>query len=219
MFGRRGKRGRHHAGRDNAPAKAVDAGEQGYQDQAELEPASGPYDAADAPSDGLSRLDLGSVQVPVPDGAQLQVEMEPSGSVRAVHLVTPVGQLTISAYAAPRSGGLWKEISEELGEKLRSDGARVVREAGEWSEELVASANDVALRFVGVDGERWMLRGVVAGPREHAHIAGELLRNVVRETIVVRGPNPMPVSTALPVELPPAIAQHIQQQQAQGGQG
>lgn len=214
MFGRRGKRGRHHVSKDSGRLGVPDY-------EAVDEPADegtgtvGPFDEADAPQDGLSRLDLGSVRVPVPEGAQLQVEVDPTGPVRAVHLVTPIGQLTVSAYAAPRSGGLWADISEELTTQLRADGARVIKESGEWGVELAATANNVVLRFIGVDGPRWMLRGVVAGPGEHNVMASELLRNVVRGTVVVRGTSPQPVRTPLPVELPPAIAQHIQAQ-AQG---
>jgi hypothetical protein len=212
MFGKRGKRGRHHVSKDSGRLgvpnyDVVDESE----DEGPL--TNGPFDEEDAPQDGLSRLDLGSVRVPVPDGAQLQVEVDPSGPVRAVHLVTPIGQVTVSAYAAPRGGGLWPEICEELVTQLRADGARVIKESGEWGTELAATANNVVLRFIGVDGPRWMLRGVVAGPGEHNVIASELLRNVVRGTVVVRGTGPQPVRTPLPVELPPAIAQHIQAQQ------
>ncbi|GGM55006.1 hypothetical protein GCM10012275_27610 [Longimycelium tulufanense] len=174
---------------------------------------AGPFDSEEAPADELARLDLGSVRVPVPDGAQLQVEVDPAGPVRAVHVVTPIGRLTVNAYAAPRSGGLWREVSKELIEQLRSDGARVIRERGEWGEELVASSPEVALRFVGVDGPRWLLRAVAAGPAQHAAELAELLRDTVRDTVVVRGKEPLPVRTPLPVELPEAIAQHIRQAQ------
>ena len=193
-----------------------------YDDEPEWENASGdladladagggPYDVDDAPEDGVQRLDLGSVRLPVPDGGQLQVEMDPSGGVRAVHVVTPVGQLTVNAYAAPRSGGLWTEIVGELGEQLRGDGATVRSTAGEWGLELVAALGEMTLRFVGVDGPRWMLRGVVAGPPEAADTSAAALYGLVRGTVVVRGPQPMPVRTPLVVELPPAIAQHIAQ--------
>ncbi|MEV6611379.1 DUF3710 domain-containing protein [Kutzneria sp. NPDC051319] len=212
MFGKRGKRGRHHVSKDSGRLGVpdYDAVDESVD---ENESTAGPFDEHDAPQDGLSRLDLGSVRVPVPDGAQLQVEVDPSGPVRAVHLVTPIGQITVSAYAAPRGGGLWPEICEELVTQLRGDGARVIKEAGEWGTELAATANNVVLRFIGVDGPRWMLRGVVAGPGEHNVVASDLLRTVVRGTVVVRGVEPQPVRTPLPVELPPAIAQHIQAQQ------
>jgi uncharacterized protein DUF3710 len=174
---------------------------------------AGPHDEADAPDDGLNRLDLGSVRLPVPDGAQLQVEMDANRAVRAVHVVTPVGQLTVNAYAAPRSGGLWREVCGELAEQLRGDGAKVRSSAGEWGQELVAALGEVSLRFVGVDGPRWMLRGVVAGPPELADQSQHALYDLVRGAVVVRGTQPMPVRTPLPIELPPSIAQHIDAQQ------
>ncbi|GAA2967592.1 DUF3710 domain-containing protein [Actinokineospora diospyrosa] len=173
----------------------------------------GPYDEADAADDDFPRLDLGSVRIPVPDGAQLQVEMDPSGSVRAVHVLTPVGQITLNAYAAPRSGGLWREVCGELAEQLRGDGASVRSHAGDWGQELSASLGEMTLRFVGVDGPRWMLRGVVAGPPELADTSAAALRELVRNTVVVRGQQPMPVRTPLQIDLPKAIAEHIASQQ------
>lgn len=177
-------------------------------------PGTGPFDVAEAPPDEVFRLDLGCVRVPVPDGAQLQVEMEPEeGGVRAVHLLTPDGQFTLNAYAAPRSGNLWPEVAGELAEQLRSDGAAVGRADGEWGEELTGTVNDVALRFIGVDGPRWLLRGVVAGPLDHAEESARALSEMVRDTIVVRGDSPMPVRTPLPMELPDEIAEQVQQAQ------
>ena len=189
------------------------------EDEAEAPPpvvTDGPFDISDVPEDQVPRIDLGSVRVPVPDGSQVQVEMDPAaGGVRAVHVVTPVGQVTVSAYAAPRSGGLWQEVGEELAEQLRADGAKVSAGEGEWGFELSALLGDVALRFVGVDGPRWMLRGVIAGPQSEAAQAPAVLREIVRNTIVVRGDSPMPVRTPLPITLPDAVAEHIAQQQGQ----
>lgn len=171
----------------------------------------GPYDIDDAPDDSVARIDLGSVQVPVPEGAQVQVEMDQeTQNVRAVHVVTGHGQATISAYAAPRSSGkLWPEVSNELAEQLRSDGATVRRLRGVWGIELSVRMGDTSLFFVGVDGPRWMLRGVMAGPQEAAEGGPEMLRALVRGTIVNRGEGPMPVRNPLPITLPPAIADHI----------
>jgi hypothetical protein len=175
---------------------------------------TGPFDLAEAPDDEVPRIDLGCVRVPVPDGAQLQVEMDPEDNgVRAVHLLTSAGQFTMNAYAAPRSGGLWPEVASELADQLRSDGATVERVDGEWGEELVGAVNDVALRFIGVDGPRWLLRGVVAGPRDSAEDSARELTEIVRDTVVVRGDSPMPVRTPLPMELPAEIAEQVQQAQ------
>ncbi|MCP3804503.1 DUF3710 domain-containing protein [Allokutzneria sp. A3M-2-11 16] len=208
MFGRRRRERKQAEEQARVDAQAAEeVGEDG---------PDGPFDEADAPQDEISRLDLGSVRVPVPDGSQLQVEVgQDDGELRAVHVVTPVGRLTVSAYAAPRTGDMWREIAKELTDQLRGEGHRVVKERGVWGDEVSAeiSNEDVALRFVGVNGPRWMLRGVTAGPRESAEDAADMLREILRLTVVVRGQSPMPVRTPLPVELPEAIAQHLQAQQ------
>lgn len=217
---RRNKHGRHHAEDDAGESQWFDPEAEGEDedgfDSASGAPEGGPFDASEMPDDRRPRLDLGSIRIPVPDGAQVQVEMVPEAAgVRAVHLLTPLGQVTINAYAAPRSGGLWEEVRGELAEQLHTDGAKVGSAPGEWGEELTGVINDVALRFIGVDGPRWMLRGVIAGPRGVAGQSERLLRDIVRGTVVVRGTDPMPVRTPLPLVLPPEIANQIEQVQAQ----
>jgi Protein of unknown function (DUF3710) len=175
------------------------------------QPRLGPYDVAEAPDDGRIRLDLGSVRLPLPQGAQLQVEVDKSGPVRAVHLMTGLGQFTVTAFAAPRSGGLWREVCRELVARLRAEGARVGRVAGEWGEEIEAVTAQGVLRFLAVDGPRWMLRGVAAGPAEHTDARTALLREVVREAVVVRGPEPLPVRSPLPLQLPGPLAEQLKQ--------
>jgi hypothetical protein len=214
LFGRRKR-----AEREEAEEYEAEYDEHGEAEDPEFEgdlfEYAGPHDVDEAPDDGVNRLDLGSIRLPVPEGAQLQVEMDQNKAVRAVHVVMPVGQLTVNAYAAPKSGGLWREVSTELAEQLRGDGATVRSAKGEWGLELLAALGEVSLRFIGVDGPRWMLRGVVAGPPEVAEQSAIALYDLVRGTVVVRGTQPMPVRTPLPVELPPAIAQHIEAQQQQ----
>lgn len=202
--------GRRRAGK--AAEESEDELHAGGPDPAEEQ---GPFDAGDAPEDGVERLDLGSVRVPVPEGGQLQVEVDPSGPVRAVHMVTGAGRLTVSAFAAPRSGGLWSDVREELADQLRKDGAQVHTEGGDWGAELVADSPKAALRFVGVDGPRWLLRGVAAGPSDNAAACTDLLYQVIDKTVVVRGEDPMPVRTPLPIELPDEIMRHIQNVQEQ----
>ncbi|MEV6877333.1 DUF3710 domain-containing protein [Amycolatopsis sp. NPDC051128] len=220
IFGRKRRTEGGSAGRHAAPeaADTIEDGEYDEYDDSELSDVSdGPYDVTDFEDDGVPRIDLGSVKVPVPDGSQVQVEMDPeTGGVRAVHVVTEQGQITVSAYAAPRSGGLWREVSAELAEQLRADGAKVNLGRGKWGLEISAIVGDVALRFVGVDRPRWMLRGVIAGPQSEAAGAVDVLREIVRRTIVDRGDAPMPVRTPLTITLPDAVAEHIAAQQEQG---
>ena len=113
----------------------------------------------------LARLDLGSVLIPMPEAGQLQVELTETGVPSAVWVVTPNGRFTIAAYAAPKTGGLWREVAGELAESLRNDSAQVSIKDGPWGREVVGTATGV-VRFIGVDGYRWMIRCVINGAHE-----------------------------------------------------
>src|ERR1700682_1665958 len=116
----------------------------------------GPFDIDDFDDPkqaGVGRLNLGSVLIPVPETGQLQVELTETGVPSAVWVITPNGRFTIAAYAAPKTGGLWREVAGELAESLRKDGATVSIQDGRWGREVVGTATGV-VRFIGVDGYR-----------------------------------------------------------------
>ena len=71
------------------------------------------------------------------------------------------------------------------------------------------------MRFIGVDGYRWMIRCVVNGPQENADALAKEARNALADTVVRRGETPLPVRTPLPVELPEPMANQLQAAAAQ----
>lgn len=233
MFGRRKKK---EAAADVA-STPVDQGAEVDAESEQDAPVGavdgGPYDItelAEGEQPAATRLDLGSVYLPMPDGAQLQVEMSPEGAPQNVHLVTQHGRITVSAYTAPKSPGQWREVASELAESLRADNAEVGIESGPWGREVAASTPNADLRFIGVDGPRWMVRCVVAGPAGAIAADAPLVaiaRAVLLDTVVDRGSDPHPVRTPLPVVLPQALVEQLRaahqqqmaaQQQAQSGQ-
>ena len=228
MFGRRRKdRGSNVETTDAASAGDLGAydgpSDEDYDEYATGSAAdSGPYDIDEVDEETVtdSRLDLGSVLVPLPAGGQIQVEMAPNGTPQNVHLVTQFGRITVSAYAAPKSPGQWREVAAELAETLRNDNAEVSIESGPWGRELHGRTPNADLRFIGVDGFRWMIRCVVAAPSGNAGADSELVRiarSVISGTVVRRGSEPHPVRTPLPVVLPEALTRQLvaaQQQQA-----
>jgi hypothetical protein len=65
------------------------------------------------------------------------------------------------------------------------------------------------VRFIGVDGYRWMIRCVVNGPEENADALADEARDALADTVVRRGDTPLPVRTPLPVELPEPMANQL----------
>ncbi len=186
------------------------ADEQVAGDPEELE---GPFDIDDFDDPAvaeLARLDLGSVLIPMPEAGQLQVELTETGVPSAVWVVTPNGRFTIAAYAAPKTGGLWREVAGELADSLRKDSAQVSIKDGPWGREVVGTASGV-VRFIGVDGYRWMIRCVINGPHETIDVLAQEARAALADTVVRRGDTPLPVRTPLAVQLPEPMAQQLQE--------
>jgi hypothetical protein len=183
----------------------------------------GPFDIDDfddpsAATEG--RLDLGSVLIPLPDAGQVQVELTQQGVPSAVWVVTPNGRFTIAAYAAPKSASLWREVAAELADSLRKDVTQVQMQDGPWGREVVggpppgqgqAGEGQQAgvVRFIGVDGYRWMIRCVVNGAAESIGALADEARNALSDTVVRRGETPLPVRTPLPVQLPEPMANQL----------
>ncbi|MBY6366328.1 DUF3710 domain-containing protein [Rhodococcoides corynebacterioides] len=234
MFGRK-KRDTTETAEAEARSSALDAeadedlGADGADDSVDVadgtaDPDSGPWSIEDREGEreeiAQGRLDLGSVLLPLPAGGQLQVEMTQQGTPQAVHIVTQHGRITVAAFAAPKSPGQWREVATELADTLRRDNASVSVESGPFGREVVGLTAGGELRFIGVDGYRWMIRGVATGPAGSVGADSPLVqqaRAVVAGTIVDRGSDPHPVRTPLPVTLPQALAQQLaaaQQQQA-----
>jgi hypothetical protein len=162
----------------------------------------------------MARLDLGSVLIPMPEAGQVQVELTEMGVPSAVWVVTPNGRFTIAAYAAPKTAGLWREVATELADSLRKDVAKVTIEDGPWGREVVGFAADQGqgagvVRFIGVDGYRWMIRCVVNGPQENVAALADEARKALADTVVRRGETPLPVRTPLPVQLPEPMAAQL----------
>ncbi len=187
-----------------------------FEDEEDVQPdptaePTGPFDARDvADQDGY--LDLGALKLPVHDGMNLQIEVsENSNQVIAVTVVIGQSSIQLQPFAAPKSGGLWSEISEQLIGSLQSQDADVAKRDGRWGEELLArvpasmpdgSPGWRVARFIGVDGRRWFLRAVVAGQAAMETAETSTIEDYLARVIVDRGDSPMPPRDLLPLKAP-----------------
>ncbi|OBK16242.1 hypothetical protein A5636_03885 [Mycobacterium asiaticum] len=198
---------------DDTSASGAESAVESTADDATDDEIEGPFDIEDFddPADAaMARLDLGSVLIPMPSAGQVQVELTETGVPSAVWVVTPNGRFTIAAYAAPKTAGLWREVASELADSLRKDSAKVSIKDGPWGREVVGTASGV-VRFIGVDGYRWMIRCVVNGPHETIDALTDEAREALADTVVRRGDTPLPVRTPLAVQLPEPMVQQLRE--------
>ena len=173
--------------------------------------ASGPFDVSEISSrDGY--VDLGALLVAPSEGLQLRLEVEEATQrVVAVTMDLNGSSLQLQAFAAPKSEGLWDEIREQIGQSVGSQGGQVEEVQGGFGPELIAklpagaadgSQGYRVARFIGVDGPRWFLRGVLGGAAAMDREAAAQLEGLFRQIVVIRGDSPMPPRDLLQLRLP-----------------
>lgn len=175
----------------------------------------GPLDESEA-NPVRPYVDLGGVKILPREGLHLRLEVEEeSQRVVAVGLDYANSTLQVQPFAAPRSTGLWHEIREQITDQIQRQGGRVTERDGAFGPELVAEIPVAAeggavetrvARFVGVDGPRWFLRGVIAGDAAVQPEAAALVEDLFRSIVVVRGSVPMPPRDLIPLRMPAAPA-------------
>jgi hypothetical protein len=223
----RGSGGRHHKAEDSRRSGRHSAGSRpDPADQTDLdevdEPTDvvGPYDVSEAP-DGVELLDLGSLKIPAVEGVEIRVQAGEDGTVQQVVLVHGDSALQLGVFAAPRTEGIWDETRAEIKSSLSDDGVTAEEVDGEYGTELRARVRTpegvTDLRFVGIDGPRWMVRGVYQGKAAVDPVAAEPLVGCLRGVVVERGKEAMPAREALPLRLPREVAEQAQAQQSGEG--
>lgn len=190
-------------------------GDEGGLVQAKSAPAdratNGPLDESEANA-VRPYVDLGGVKILPREGLHLRLEVE-EGSQRvvAVGLDYAGSTLQVQPFAAPRSSGLWHEIRDQIADQIAKQGGTTTLSVGPFGPELLADIPAGApgqpgsrrlARFIGVDGPRWFLRGVIAGEGALDPVAGGQVEELFRSVVVVRGTTPMPPRDLIPLQMP-----------------
>lgn len=193
----------------SAAAESEDTAGKGSQDTGRR--ANGPFDVSEV-SSGDGYVDLGALLIAPSEGLQLRLEVEEATQrVVAVTMDLNGSSLQLQAFAAPKTEGLWDEIREQIGQSVGSQGGQVEEVQGAFGTELVAklpagapdgSQGYRVARFIGVDGPRWFLRGVLGGEAAMEREAAAPLEDLFRRIVVIRGDSPMPPRDLLQLRLP-----------------
>lgn len=194
---------------DPEPGRAVDGG---------------PWDIADDYPQ-VERIDCGSLLIGVRDGFDVQINVaEEQGAWVAV--VSGESGIQLQAFAAPRSSGLWDEVRQEIAANIAESAGSCQELSGPFGVELHAQvpvgegegedADQLhPVAFLGVDGPRWFLRGVISGPAATDAAQRAPFDDVFGDVVVVRGDYPAPQRQQLEIRLPEEVQQALQDQLAE----
>jgi hypothetical protein len=171
---------------------------------------AGPLDESEANA-VRPYVDLGGVKILPRPELQLRLEVE-EGSKRvvAVGLDYAGSTLQVQPFAAPRNTGLWHEIRQQIVDQIQKQGGTTQVVVGNFGPEVLAEIPVAAgqpggtrrARFIGVDGPRWFLRGVIAGEGASNPDAAAKVEDLFRSIVVVRGTTPMPPRDLIPLHMP-----------------
>lgn len=180
---------------------------------------NGPFDVNEA-NPAKRYVDLGAIRIPARDGLGLRLEVEEkSKRLVAVALDYKGSTMQVQAFAAPRSSGLWHPIRQQLAEQVEKQGGSATEIDADLGTVLDTqlpvmvggkrSSQRRSARFIGVDGPRWFLRGVLTGEALRDEQARDDMEALFRSIVVVRGDEAMPPRELLPLVVPKAMAEHM----------
>ncbi|NEG95801.1 DUF3710 domain-containing protein [Bifidobacterium sp. SMB2] len=197
---------------DTAAAGGFGDGERGVD--------HGPWDVDDENiPDYDDYLDIGSLYLPFLQGIELRLKgARQTGTVMGATITLGNSSLEMEAFAAPKSYGLWDDVRADL--LAANEGSREVE--GVFGTELIlpVKVKDKTLdtRIVGIDGPRWMLRGIFTGPAAQPDGDDEektTLDKYFSDLVVDRGEEPLAPRDMIPMHAPVGPAERAKQAEAE----
>lgn len=175
------------------------------------ERSRGPWDVSEVPERG-KRVDLGHLWLPGREGMELRMEVEKTSRLVTAAAVSLHGSaLQLQVFAAPRTEGIWDEIRAEIAGSVTKQGGSAEDVVGPFGRELLARVpvrtpegrtGHRPARFIGHDGPRWFLRGVLTGRAAADEEAARELEDLFADVVVVRGQEARPPRDLLPLTIP-----------------
>ena len=171
----------------------------------------GPWDVNDEDViDYDAHLDLGAYYLPFLQGIGLRIKANrATNQILGATITYGTSGLEIEAFAAPKTMGLWDDVRADLLE----GNAAATEQPGVFGTELtlpvtVKGGKTLRTRIVGVDGPRWMLRGIFSGkaavlPDDPETLA---LNRFFADIVVDRGADPLAPRDLIPMHPPVAPA-------------
>ena len=168
---------------------------------------AGPFDITELVQVRPS-IDFGAIQLPLRDDVVYKLEVEEATSKIVALTVEHKGSaLQLQAFSAPGTDGVWHEIRSTLEQSILTQNGRTEQVVGPLGPELNAQIPSAEggfrlAKFIGVDGPKWFLRGVISGIALGDVLSRSHIIDIFRSVAVVRGNQPMPPKELLELSAP-----------------
>ncbi|MBO7671682.1 MAG: DUF3710 domain-containing protein [Aeriscardovia sp.] len=168
---------------------------------------SGPYDISDPDAPEGEYLDLGGLKILGKGGLSMRLIPSPDQkNIADLAFSYGSSSLQITLLASPRRVKFWQELRSDI---LSSQKGATEKE-GTFGPEVyfttkVREGLEIPTRIVGVDGPRWMLRGIFAGPAAEGGEEKDYLDDFFSTVIANRGTEPLAPGDPVPLVFPPQL--------------
>ncbi len=175
--------------------------------------ADGPWSLSAAPADPAF-IDFGPLRLPAIAGIKARVEIDTRRrQVGAVSVLVNDCAVQLQVLAARAGKPLWPTVRRALIARLEKGAGHQQVLEGRFGAELLAVitvrdrnsslTHDVPMRFVGIDGDKWMLRAVVTGPSVTSDATIERVDALLSRIAVERGSEARAEGEVLELTPPP----------------
>ncbi|MCH4160524.1 MAG: DUF3710 domain-containing protein [Bifidobacterium sp.] len=164
----------------------------------------GPWDIEDDDViDYSNHLDVGAFKLPYLQGVELRLKANrANGQILGATITYGSSSLELEAFAAPKTLGLWDDVRADL---LEANSDADEQEGAFGTEILLpvtVKGKRLITRVVGVDGHRWMLRGIFSGKAAAEGDEKDILDQFFSDVVVERGEEPLAPHDLLPMHPP-----------------
>lgn len=178
----------------------------------DIQMADGPWDVSEATT---AVIDFGPLKLPAHDRLRARVELDPaSHRIGAVSVLVADCDVQFKVIAAPSTGGYWADVRRGIVSNVRQQGGHHTVIEGAFGPEVIAtlrgrlsdgSIGEGTVRFVGVEGPRWVLRATVTGPSSSRDEVVARVNALISQCVVDRGTGAAAAGTVLELSPPPGM--------------
>lgn len=180
---------------------------------------NGPLNSYDV-AEPTGYLNLGAVWIPTIEGLDVTVQIDQTTQqLLSFSLIYANSIAKIEIFAAAKEHSSWADIRFEIAARLEETQVQPKISTGSFGSQITAvmptfdeQGNTLvqAVRFLGIDGDRWFLRATISGAGAVDPEATTQIDEMIAMLVINRGDEPMAPGARLPIRFPDNNSQPAQ---------